>query len=93
MRNKHATMGTVADEAARLIKEQEGELPSARELSKATGFSVGTIYSHFGSFRGIIRYIVYRRQCAHQLVGLGKRFFSLHVVSSFFSFLTHDSGS
>lgn len=64
MRNKLATMGIVADEAARLIKEQEGELPSARELSKATGFSVGTIYSHFGSFRGIIRHIVYRRQCA-----------------------------
>ena len=64
MSNKLATMGTVADEAARLIKEQEGELPSARELSKATGFSVGTIYSHFGSLRGIIGYIVYRRQCA-----------------------------
>ena len=57
-------MNSVAEESARLIRERDGELPKARELTKATGYSIGTIYAHFGSLRGIVRHIVYLRRAA-----------------------------
>jgi AcrR family transcriptional regulator len=61
MGNKANTMEAIADEAHRLIEESGGELPTAREISKATGYSAGTVYLHFGAIGGVIRYLVKSR--------------------------------
>lgn len=54
-------MDAIADEGLRIIQETGGELPNARDLSKATGHSPATVYFHFGSIGGVIRYIFRRR--------------------------------
>lgn len=61
MGNKTNTMEAIADEAHRLIEESGGELPTAREISKVTGYSAGTVYLHFGAIGGVIRYVVKSR--------------------------------
>ena len=67
MSKKTATMDVIADEGVRLIQESGGNLPNARDLSKATGHSPATVYFHFGSIGGVIRYIIRRRISAmHQ---------------------------
>ena len=60
-------MDVIADEGLRLIQESGGDLPNARDLSNATGHSPATVYFHFGSIGGVIRYIIRRRISAmHQ---------------------------
>jgi AcrR family transcriptional regulator len=61
MGNKTQTMDAIADEAERHIMESGGELPTAREISKATGYSAGTVYLHFGAIGGLIRYVIKSR--------------------------------
>ena len=67
MSKKTATMDVIADEGLRLIQESGGDLPNARDLANATGHSPATVYFHFGSIGGVIRYIIRRRISAmHQ---------------------------
>ena len=67
MSKKTATMDVIAEEGVRLIQESGGDLPNARDLSNATGHSPATVYFHFGSIGGVIRYIIRRRISAmHQ---------------------------
>lgn len=64
MSKKVKTMEIIAEESVRLIRESGGELPTARELSKATGFSAATVYFHFGSIGSVIRHLVRVRAAA-----------------------------
>jgi len=59
--SKTKTMEAIADHAFRIFVESGGELPTAREISKATGYSAGTVYLHFGAIGGVVRYIVRSR--------------------------------
>ena len=61
MGKKIETMNEIAEAAKRLIEESGGELPTARQLSKATGYSAGTVYLHFGAIGGLVRYLVKAR--------------------------------
>jgi AcrR family transcriptional regulator len=64
MSKKVKTMASIAEASDRLIRESGGELPTARDLSKATGFSAATVYFHFGSIGGVIRHLVRVRMSA-----------------------------
>ena len=60
-------MDVIAEEGVRLIQKSGGNLPNDRDLSNATGHSPATVYFHFGSIGGVIRYIIRRRISAmHQ---------------------------
>ena len=61
MGNKIETMNAIAEAARKLIEESGGELPTARQISKATGYSAGTVYLHFGAIGGLVRYLVKAR--------------------------------
>lgn len=47
---------------ALLAKEQFQAIPTAREVAKRSGYSVGTLYRYFGSVGGVISQIVIKRQ-------------------------------
>jgi len=78
-------MDVSADEGVRLIQENGGELPNARDLSNATGLSPATAYFQFGSIGGVIRYIIRRRISAmHQGI---KGFIAAHDPKTYPSVL------
>lgn len=64
MGKKTDTMFLIAEKMGLMLRDRRGEHPTIREIVKETGYSTGTIYAHFGSVSGIIKYLVHLRRSA-----------------------------
>jgi AcrR family transcriptional regulator len=61
---KDAASEALLEATALLAKEQFQAMPTARDVAKKSGYSVGTLYRYFGSVGGVIAQVVISRQTA-----------------------------
>ena len=59
---KDAASEALLEATALLAREQFQAMPTARDVAKKSGYSVGTLYRYFGSVGGVISQVVIKRQ-------------------------------
>ncbi|WP_395664050.1 TetR/AcrR family transcriptional regulator [Aestuariivirga sp.] len=64
LRKKEKTVATIVEATELLVSDGSDSLPTAREIAKKSGYSIGSLYSNFTSVGDIVAQIVARRQVA-----------------------------